>query len=526
LFLKAKWVCWTTIYVKQMKIMGSNVSAIGSSFLRSRSSQILFSGSEPWTLLLDALHDGLTVYDHLGCLLWVNEKGCEILGYPRDELVGRNISEIATLPTVAEIVSEEFDRCSFDTVRANHRGIDDYRTPGFMVFKNGKRLLYSPREVSLPGLERPCVAYTLHEVLDLNGAQAKISELQKLTNFYQAQVMGLKQQALGEHFAFTSASMHSLIERSMRIAQLDGNVLITGETGVGKNLLAKYLHVGSRRSEAPFIHVNCACLPESLIEAELFGYAEGAFTGAVRKGRRGLIEQANGGIVFLDEISEMPLSMQAKLLTTIEDKSIRRLGDERWRPLDVRFIAATNRDRSALSDGTKVRQDLFYRLSTNCLHIPPLRERPTDIPCLVDHMLGEFNSKNGRQLRLSAEVYDKLCTAPLPGNARELRSIVWEIGAEITDDDVAATLDRIPTGVETAIAAERPDDPRPVCLQSDTSPRRDSTEERLLRELTDRHNGDVRAIAKSLGVHRTTAIRKLKRYDIPYPRYAQSQNGE
>jgi transcriptional regulator with PAS, ATPase and Fis domain len=311
--------------------------------------------------------------------------------------------------------------------------------------------------------------------------------------------------------------------RALRLARLDGNIFFTGETGVGKSLLAQYVHAMSRRAGGPFIHVNCASLPQSLIEAELFGYAEGAFTGASRKGRRGVIEMGQGGTVFLDEIGDMPVEMQAKLLTVLENKVIRRLGGEQPVQVDVRFLAATNKHPETLLQEQTLRNDLYYRLAMNRIDLPPLREHPEDIPALIAATLAEFNDKNNTSLTLHRELIEQVQTLPFPGNVRELKNLVWQIASESGKEAGEITVRMLPPELTQTICNQE----RSPLPQSSLSSRPlplsqkgacDGEEERQWRAFCAQHHGDVYAMANALGVHRTTVIRQLKKYGLSYTR--------
>jgi len=475
-----------------------------------------FLECQPFGLILDALQDGVTIYDRNGDLIWINDKACQILGFPRAELVGRNVSAIASLPTVQTIITQEFASRSPDESRSHSTRIEDYASPGYMVFANGKKLLYMGTYVRDEDDAVQYAIYTIRAATDLDEARRKIDELQKLTTLYQDQLRTLHLQVLGQEIVARSESMQKVLERALKFARGEGSVLLTGETGVGKNLLARYLHVMSRRAQGPFIHINCASLPESLIEAELFGYSEGAFTDAARKGRKGLIELGQGGTVFLDEIGDMLPGMQAKLLTVLEEKVIRRIGGEKWLPVDVRFVAATNKPLEALLRGQSLREDLYYRLALHKLYIPPLRERPDDIPGLIDYALTEFNRQSETRCSFHPDLVARLQTLPFPGNVREVKNLVWQIASELGGTGSEITWQMLPPDLLQT-------------LESSAAPLASGTrvaavlehsiaEARQLRELCQRHQGDVAAIAKALGVHRTAVIRRLNAYGIAYTR--------
>ncbi|MFN3870940.1 MAG: sigma 54-interacting transcriptional regulator [Aquificaceae bacterium] len=220
-----------------------------------------------------------------------------------------------------------------------------------------------------------------------------------------------------------SPSTKILLDLIEKVAQVDANVLITGESGTGKSLVAKAIHFMSKRKEKPFITINCSAIPETLLEVELFGYEKGSFTGAYAS-KKGKFELANGGTIFLDEIGDMPLSLQPKILRAIQEKEIERLGSEKTIKVDVRVISATNKDLMDLVSQGLFREDLYYRLNVLPIHIPPLRERKEDIPILVDHFLELFNRRYNKKVRLHPKVIEIFIDYPWYGNVRELENTI------------------------------------------------------------------------------------------------------
>jgi two-component system response regulator PilR (NtrC family) len=232
--------------------------------------------------------------------------------------------------------------------------------------------------------------------------------------------------ALGERYSFAnltgkSPAMQKLFALIERVSESNANVLVSGESGTGKELVARAVHFNSPRKSGPFVPVNCGAIPENLLESELFGHEKGSFTGAERK-KEGLFESANGGTLFLDEIGELPLSMQVKLLRVLQEREFRRVGGTQNHPLDIRLVAATNKDLEAQVSCGKFREDLYYRLNVVCLHLPPLRERPEDIPLLIE----SFFQKNGQRDKviIPPETLTCLLKYPWPGNIRELENLV------------------------------------------------------------------------------------------------------
>ncbi len=233
-----------------------------------------------------------------------------------------------------------------------------------------------------------------------------------------------------------SIAMRRVRERLLRVARRDFTVLISGESGTGKEVAARFVHTHSVRSSGPFVPVHCGAIPADLFESELFGHVRGAFTGAERD-RFGLMESADGGTLFLDEIGDMPLTIQVKLLRVLQDYRVRRVGAEEERKVDIRVVAATNRDLATEVKRGNFRQDLFYRLNVVPVHMPPLRQRQEDIPLLAEHLLARW-SQGDQQLRLSPEAIKKLASLPLPGNVRELENLLQRMIA-LADGSVLTT---------------------------------------------------------------------------------------
>jgi transcriptional regulator with GAF, ATPase, and Fis domain len=309
------------------------------------------------------------------------------------------------------------------------------------------------------------------------------------------------------------------------VARGDINVLLFGETGVGKELVAHAIHDGSPRAGHPIVPVNCAALPEGLFESELFGYERGAFTGATAS-KVGLLEAADGGTVFLDEVGEMPAGAQAKLLRALELREIRRIGATRPTPIDVRFVAATHRDlERAIAEG-RFRQDLFYRLNGVSLVVPPLRERPAAVRVLALRFLREACATLGRQVpAIGAEALELLEAHPWPGNVRELRNVMERTALLCVGDTVEpehVLLHRAPPP-PSSLAAEAEDALPPP--SSEAPPRQDTLgreieelERRRILEALEACGGNQTLAAKQLGISRRRVLQRLDGYGVPRPR--------
>jgi transcriptional regulator with PAS, ATPase and Fis domain len=484
-----------------------------------------FPEEQTLSLFLNALDVGIIIIDQHGTVVWVNGKMCQLADLSETDLIGLKTEELTALPTIEASVAPDWVNHSFWEAAKRNRRVEDTPLPsyGYARMESGMQLLSTENYIRDAAGGLRYVVLTVHGSTDLLAAREKINELEHRTALYQEQLSALHTRVLGHDIVYHSESLRRVFERALRLARLDGNIFLTGETGVGKSLLAQYIHAMSRRASGPFIHVNCASLPESLIEAELFGYTEGAFTGASRKGRRGVIEMGQGGTVFLDEIGDMPVEMQAKLLTVLEDKVIRRLGGEHAVQVDVRFLAATNKNPETLLQEQTLRNDLYYRLAMNRIDLPPLREHPEDIPALIVATLAEFNEKNNTTLTLHRELVERLQFLPFPGNVRELKNLVWQIASESGKDAGEITAQMLPPELTQTIRNQEHSFLAQSSILSSLPPlvqegKHGVEEERQWRAFCEQHHGDVYAMANALGVHRTTVIRKLKKYSLSYAR--------
>jgi DNA-binding NtrC family response regulator len=304
---------------------------------------------------------------------------------------------------------------------------------------------------------------------------------------------------------YRSAAMEGLVALAETAARADSTVVITGESGTGKDVLARFIHARSSRGDAPLISVNCAALPESLFESEFFGHERGAFTGATAT-KRGLIEAADSSTLFLDEVGEMPLQTQVKLLHFLEEGRFRRVGSTRDRAADVRVIAATNRVLAEDVQAGRFRADLFYRLNVISLHIPPLRQRRDDIPALVGHFLSLFRERFNRPaLDLSDEARRRLLEYDWPGNVRELRNALERAAA-------LATTDRIEPNQFAFSAAGASAEASPAGAPAQT-PTLEALERQHILRVLEESGGNRERAAALLGISARTLYRKLREYE-------------
>ncbi|MDZ7359391.1 MAG: sigma-54 dependent transcriptional regulator [candidate division KSB1 bacterium] len=312
----------------------------------------------------------------------------------------------------------------------------------------------------------------------------------------------------------TNPQMKEIFEKVMKVARTEANILIYGESGTGKELIARSIHAHSGRSKGPFVPVDCVALPGNLLESELFGYERGAFTGAVNS-KRGLLELANDGTFFLDEISELNLDLQAKLLRVLQERQFRRIGGKDLISVNIRVISATNRDPGVAVKEKILRHDLYYRLNVIPIHLPPLRERRDDIPLLAQFFLRKFAGESEKPtMRFSEEAMKRLVRHAWPGNVRELQNVVERMvslasGRVMGVEDLPDYLREEPEPAANGMII-----PTDLTLREARQHWMEAFEKKYLIELINKYNGNISRVARKAGVHRMTIYRMLKQYNI------------
>ncbi len=346
--------------------------------------------------------------------------------------------------------------------------------------------------------------HRLTKVGDLRGLRAENRVLRRL-------VLGVNR----EVFGFNSPAMREMEHMAAKVAPTNSTVLITGESGTGKGVVARLIHQQSPRAEGPFIPVNCGAIPENLVESEFFGHTKGAFTGA-DKARKGLFLEADGGTIFLDEIGELPLSLQVKLLHVIEQKSVRPVGSEQSRPVDVRIIAATNRNLQEMVAQGKFREDLYFRLSVFHISVPPLRERREDLSALVKFLLQRNTRRMGSsaaEVSLDPGVEELLVNYDWPGNVRELENVIDRVlvmadSGRITLADLPQQITKISQTAAPGIGMQLTGTLREQLRKYEVA---------LIRRTVEETGGDRRAAAQRLDIGLSSLYRKLEEFDGPKP---------
>jgi DNA-binding NtrC family response regulator len=356
--------------------------------------------------------------------------------------------------------------------------------------------------IKLGAFDYICKPFKLEELRCSIARALKVEELERENVYLRTE---LKSRLHTTPIVGESKTVRDIMEIAQKIAPSDSTVLISGETGTGKELIAKYIWHKSSRSQRPFVVINCATIPHELMESELFGHEKGAFTSAFSK-KIGKFEMASTGTVFLDEIGSLSLNLQTKFLRVIQEKTIERVGGQRCIPVDVRFIAATNQDlKKAIKEKT-FREDLFYRLNVVPIYAPPLRERPEDIPLLVDHFLKQMNRNFSKKVKaVSDDVMDVFTHYQWPGNIRELENLMERLVVLSTDEIIP--LHVIPRDViasDIEVSLETPGE------ELDLKTAKHNFEKRLIEKVMILTNDNIQEAAKILGVHRATVMNKIQ----------------
>lgn len=450
--------------------------------------------------ILDLMQDGIFISNRHGISLRVNKAYENLTGLLNSEIVGKDVSTLVDDGIFDVVLNPEIVKSKRPASVVQKLGRN-----GKTVHLQGFPILGDDGEVSL-------VVTFVRDVTVMTQLREAITEQRRTIEKYEgriADIIGIQHSAEG---IFASPVMRDLVSLLSRIAQTDATVLLLGETGVGKDVLARMVHQYSPRKDKMFMKVDCGSIAENLIESELFGYAKGAFSGANAMGRAGYFEIADGGTVFLDEIGELPLPMQSKLLRVLQDQEIMRVGSSHSINVDVRIVAATNRDLTAAIAEGKFRQDLYYRLNVAKMNIPPLRERLEDIPLLAGYFLELHCAKYKKQMHLSAEALDSLAAYHWPGNVRELYNAMLQI--VITKPNGPLTLADMPLRVREslgggALAANIDTVVQTVDYNRPLHEIISGIERRIIEEALKKH-GSVNKVAEVFGVNRSTLFRKMK----------------
>ena len=450
--------------------------------------------NEELQAIIESSFDGIFVTDGDGKVTRLNRAYEKLTGIKRDEIIGKTMSELVHRGYYSESV----------TIKVLKSGGQESIV---QEVKNGKTIMVTGTPVLDKSGKTTRVVTNVRDVTELNRLQHALCSMQTLRSHYEVEINSLRQDQGDGAYVIRSKKMLEVKALAMRIAQVDSTVLILGESGVGKELVAEMIHAHGKRKNKPFIKINCASIPETLLEAELFGYAAGSFTGASNKGKAGLFEAATNGSIFMDEVGEMSLPLQSKLLRVIQEKEITRIGETRPINVDVRIITATNRDLEKMVQEKSFRKDLFFRLNVVPVSIPPLRERREAIAPMIHHFLAKYNKRFDFSRQLAPEAVDILTAHGWPGNVRELENVIERMvvitpGKLICASDIPDSI-RHPNGKNSL-----------PCLTG--KPLKEILEEveaRAIEEALKTH-GTTRKAAEALGVNQSTVVRKVARYRI------------
>ncbi len=437
--------------------------------------------------------DGVLVADGTGYVLFANKAYERNTGIRLEDIVGHDIAELINpvwMPeSVVLLTIEAGKTVSLNQFTQHKRHIVVTGTPIFDDNGGIKLVVVNTRDIS--------------EIYEMREELTKAKEMERL---YYRQQESESEGPGKDHIVVLNAKMREIYRLARRICNFDTTVLIIGDSGTGKELVARFLHEQSDvRKDKAFVAVNCGAIPANLLESELFGYADGAFTGVVKGGKAGLCEKADGGTLFLDEIGELSEEMQVKILRVLETKCITRVGDSEEKHLNLRIVAATNRDLQKEVEEGRFREDLFYRLNVVTLHLPPLRERRDEIAPLALMFIQRFNSAYKLNKKFSYEVLRELEEYPWPGNIRQLKNVVEHM--VVVSSDEYLHLNDVPW------------------LGPEYDQGSDESENKSLREMMDGYEKSIlqrsrkkyqstRKMAKALKTDQSTIVRKLKKYGI------------
>jgi two-component system, NtrC family, response regulator HydG len=441
--------------------------------------------------IINTMNDGVLLVSPDGTILMVNQALEKISGYAREELIGRSCSTFHC--DVCERVRSggKGHWCQlFNGGESNRKSCFFVRKDGSSVHVLKNASLLRDSEGSVLG-----AVETVTDISEIDRRDQKIVELSRL----------LEEKPTFMGMVGNSPVMQKVYDLIEKAAQSQAPLIIYGETGTGKELVAQAIHHLGRRSEGPFLQVNCAALNEALLESELFGHVKGSFTGAYSH-RQGRFEAADGGDIFLDEIGDLPISIQVKLLRTLETKQVERVGDHRPIHVDARIITATNRDLEQLVAKGTFREDFFFRINVIPIHLPPLRARLEDIPALTDHFIRHLRGKSGKDITgLAADAMDLFMQHGWPGNVRELKALL-EYAFVVVEGGLIRG-EHLPT----KMASVRKDSPR----ESPTAPMPEPSSEKqaLIQALTHCRGNQTQA-ARLLGVNRVTVWHRIRKHGL------------
>lgn len=442
--------------------------------------------------ILDDSYDEIYVTDPNGLVLYVNKASEKHYGIKPEEMIGKTSLELSEkkywTPRVNPIVFHKNRSITLEQKTSVGKTLLTTVTP--LCDENGKVIM---------------IIENSRDITESEGIRNELEMSKKLLNKYKSEVEELKKKALEKpEFIYKSKKMANSIDLALRIAKINSTVLLLGESGTGKSLLAEYIHKHSSQKDGPLITTNCAAIPSDLMEAELFGFS-GLCPDAGGKGRSGLIELADGGTLFLDEITEIPLRLQAKLLHALQEKVYFRVGGRKECQVNCRIIAATNQDLQAMVAKEEFRDDLYYRINVFEIRLPALRDRPEDIIPLVHDALRRFNARYGLERRLSQGVLDMLVKYSWPGNVREMENTIERLVVMAPDDLI--DVPQLPEAIRSPLASEI----LPLLHKGSLDEALSEVERKIILHAYDQY-GSSYEVAKALQMSQSKASRLIRKY--------------
>lgn len=445
--------------------------------------------------VLGSVYDIVHVTDSEGRTIYCSEGYSQFFGIEPEEMIGKPIEEFYHLGYFAPSITMRVirDKKKVQTIQTTLQNRRLY-VEGTPIWD---------KEGNFSGVVNTSIDITSQEQL-----QQELNEVKYIGTLFQSEMIKENSRKKGNTcLIYRSQSMQQVAAMAEKLAQVDSSMILLGESGVGKGVLAKYIHECSPRVDKPFIHINCGAIPETLLESELFGYEKGAFTGADKDGKAGLIEKANRGTLFLDEIGEMPMALQVKLLNVLQEKTITPVGSSVSRKVDVKLITATNKNLRKMVKEGKFREDLYYRIHVVPLEIPPLRDRREEIPVLIHYFLNVFSEKYCLERQLSDVCYRILEEYDWPGNVRELENVVERL--VVTSHDVLITPAQIPRYIHNQQSSESNGIKVDRLMQMQDA--MEEVERQLIQRAFDQHKTTTK-VATALGISQPSASRKVRKW--------------
>ncbi|MGE5381084.1 MAG: sigma-54 interaction domain-containing protein [Methylocystaceae bacterium] len=448
--------------------------------------------------ILDFVSDGILVTDENSQVIMINKHHKLLEFASPEEIVGK---------TIPQLVDEGYyiDLKPVPLPELKEFLLSKHVVNFEMITRMRRRLLSTANPILNARNDIKYIVYTSRDITEFEQVRHDLEKENALRRLYQNQ---LYQKEDPNIFSFNSPSMHKIHAIAKKVAKVDSPVFLTGQSGVGKTIIARKIHALGSRAHDPFIHINCAAIPESLFESEVFGYEDGAFTGAKRQGKPGLLELAGSGIVFLDEIAELSCPLQAKLLQVLQEEEFRRVGGTQSIKMRARVISATNGNVAELMRTGRFREDLYYRLCVVPIHIPPLNERQEDIMPMAEMFLRKYTEKYGVNKQFDSQLADWMHSYPWPGNVRELQNLV-ELLVIVSDAEVISLNDLLQLSPPIHNVNNY------ITLEDSISLKAANEKvEKVLIERVIKNSSSTRDAAQALGISQSTLLRKAHKYSF------------